>query len=241
MVRRTKAEAEATRHQILDAAERVFRARGVSRTSLQDIAGEAGVTRGAIYWHFRDKAEVYMAMMDRVCLPCESEMCLITEAAQGDPLGHLVAMAYEPLHDLLHDAHIQQVFHVAMHCTEFTEELAPVRARRQEAIGGYLAMMEAVLVVARSQGLVRQDVDVAAAAAGLFAMVDGLMRNGTLEDPAFNLARVGRPAIEAYVQGLRPTASRPDVPETAPRKTPARPARSTSAAPRPTAASADRG
>ena len=52
MVRRTKAEAEATRTAILDAAEHLFQARGVSRTSLQDMAHAAGVTRGAVYWHF---------------------------------------------------------------------------------------------------------------------------------------------------------------------------------------------
>ncbi|MDP1673909.1 MAG: TetR family transcriptional regulator, partial [Burkholderiales bacterium] len=57
MARRTKDEAVETRNQILDAAEKVFSARGVSRTSLADIAEAASVTRGAIYWHFKDKAD----------------------------------------------------------------------------------------------------------------------------------------------------------------------------------------
>jgi TetR/AcrR family acrAB operon transcriptional repressor len=56
MVRRTKTEALETRNSLLDAAEHLFQARGVSRTSLNDIANEAGTTRGAIYWHFKDKA-----------------------------------------------------------------------------------------------------------------------------------------------------------------------------------------
>ena len=56
MARRTKEEALATRHALLDAAERVFGRRGVARTSLVEIAEEAGVTRGAVYWHFKDKA-----------------------------------------------------------------------------------------------------------------------------------------------------------------------------------------
>ena len=58
MVRRTKADAEATRLSLLDAAEQLFQARGVSRTSLNDIATAAGTTRGAIYWHFKDKADL---------------------------------------------------------------------------------------------------------------------------------------------------------------------------------------
>src|ERR1700712_1304134 len=57
MVRRTKEEAAETRNSILDAAERVFFEKGVSRTTLADIALEAGVTRGAIYWHFANKGD----------------------------------------------------------------------------------------------------------------------------------------------------------------------------------------
>ena len=65
MPRRTKEDALATRNSLLDAAERVFLAQGVAGTSLNDIAQEAGTTRGAIYWHFRDKADLFTAMMDR--------------------------------------------------------------------------------------------------------------------------------------------------------------------------------
>ncbi|MBY0439824.1 MAG: TetR family transcriptional regulator, partial [Burkholderiales bacterium] len=57
MPRRTKDAARATHARILDMAEIEFQRRGVSRTSLTDIARAAGVTRGAVYWHFRDKAD----------------------------------------------------------------------------------------------------------------------------------------------------------------------------------------
>ena len=64
MARRTKEDALATRDALLDAAERVFGRRGVARTSLAQIAEEAGLTRGAVYWHFKDKADLFTAMMD---------------------------------------------------------------------------------------------------------------------------------------------------------------------------------
>ena len=54
MARRTRDEALETRNTILDTAERVFSERGVSHTTLADIAAAAGVTRGAIYWHFKN-------------------------------------------------------------------------------------------------------------------------------------------------------------------------------------------
>ena len=58
MPKRTHEEAMLTKQQIMDAAYKVFSEKGYDKTSLSDIAREAGVTRGAIYWHFEDKAEL---------------------------------------------------------------------------------------------------------------------------------------------------------------------------------------
>jgi AcrR family transcriptional regulator len=58
-VRRTKEEAEKTRKAILEASLKVFSTKGFARTRLEDVAREAGVTRGAIYWHFDNKAALY--------------------------------------------------------------------------------------------------------------------------------------------------------------------------------------
>ena len=81
MARRTKAEAEETRQRILDAAERLFFVDGVSRTSLELIANAAGVTRGAIYWHFKNKVELFEALHERVKLPAED---IVERAMAGD-------------------------------------------------------------------------------------------------------------------------------------------------------------
>src|SRR4051812_40843078 len=66
MARRTKEEAKETRNRILDTAEKVFVKKGVSNTSLAQLAQAAGLSRGAIYWHFRNKAALFDAMMKRV-------------------------------------------------------------------------------------------------------------------------------------------------------------------------------
>ena len=69
MARKTKEEALKTREAILDSAIRVFSIRGVSRTTLANIAKEAGVTRGAIYWHFRNKEDLLAALWEQLLLP----------------------------------------------------------------------------------------------------------------------------------------------------------------------------
>lgn len=59
MARKTKQQALETRQHILDVALRLFSQQGVSSTSLAAIAKEAGVTRGAIYWHFKNKSDLF--------------------------------------------------------------------------------------------------------------------------------------------------------------------------------------
>ena len=88
MARRSKQDALATRNLILDTAERVFARRGLSRTSLQEIAQGAGVSRGAIYWHFKDKAALFEAIMQRVLLPMEQQVPRLAET-RGDAIADL--------------------------------------------------------------------------------------------------------------------------------------------------------
>lgn len=55
------------REQILDAATRAFARAGFAATSLDDVAGEAGLTRVMLYRHFESKADLYRAILDRAC------------------------------------------------------------------------------------------------------------------------------------------------------------------------------
>lgn len=59
MARKTKEDAFITRQRIINVAIREFSTQGFSSTSLADIASAAGVTRGAIYWHFKNKEELF--------------------------------------------------------------------------------------------------------------------------------------------------------------------------------------
>ena len=88
-MRRTKADAEATRQKILSAAERVFYEKGVSNTTLEEIAKAAGVTRGAIYWHFANKTDLFLALHDAVPLPQEDMVAREIEAEAADTLSIL--------------------------------------------------------------------------------------------------------------------------------------------------------
>lgn len=122
MVRRTKSEALETRTRILDAAEQVFLHKGVLSASLNDIASEAGVTRGAIYWHFKNKHDLFMAMVERGRLLFD----ILSEKAEApdepDPLGRLAEFLRFLLQKVVNDPGQRRIFEIMFHKCEFSGE-----------------------------------------------------------------------------------------------------------------------
>jgi TetR/AcrR family acrAB operon transcriptional repressor len=202
MGRHTKAQAQATRDHILDMAEREFQRRGVTGTSLQDIARAAGVTRGAIYWHFKDKVDLFNAMLSRVTLPLELEIKRSGEPALDDPVAHICDSFQAALRATVADPQARRVFDIALHKVEYVEELDSLRQRRIQGHHERVRQVQRGLARALRQGALPAGVPARAAALGLHALVDGLIQNWMMDPAAFDLERVGRQAIAAYLRGL---------------------------------------
>lgn len=132
-MRRTKSEALETRSALLDAAERVFMEKGVSQTTLTDIAKAAGVTRGAIYWHFADKAALFVEMQQRGCLPFEFFAALRPPHEPVDPLTELQSTALVALEYLATNEQSQRVCTILVLRCEYVGEMAEVARRMREA------------------------------------------------------------------------------------------------------------
>lgn len=202
MARRTKEDAIATRNSLIDAAELVFGEKGVSRASLSDIAQAAGATRGAIYWHFKDKVDLFGAMMDRVTLPLEQGYGEFESSTCPDPVQRLRAVMALVLHGVASDERTRRVFEVALYKVEYVSEMVGVRDRHIAAAEGFTRQL------ARDFGLAAQAQGVALpmtateAAVGLHALFDGLIRHWILGEGGFDLVRVGRVSTDAFLAGL---------------------------------------
>jgi TetR/AcrR family acrAB operon transcriptional repressor len=203
MARRTKEEAAATRDSILDAAEKLFVEQGVSRTTLQHIASAAGVTRGAIYWHFDDKGALFNAMMERATLPLEAELQVLDESGSRDPLSDLREYVLAVLRRTVEDPVARRVFEIATLKVEFVDELDAVRCRRQHNLSQWMARAERRIKLAADQGLIGKDVDPAMVALAMWSMIDGLIRNWMFAPQSFDLLAMGKCVFDPYMDGLR--------------------------------------
>jgi TetR/AcrR family acrAB operon transcriptional repressor len=202
MARRTKEEAAATRDSILDAAEKLFVEQGVSRTTLQHIASAAGVTRGAIYWHFDDKGALFNAMMERATLPLEAELQVLDEAESRDPLSDLREYVLAVLRRTVEDPVARRVFEIATLKVEFVDEMDAVRCRRQHGLSQWMARAERRIKLAADHGLIGK-VEPATVALAMWTMIDGLIRNWMFAPQSFDLLQLGQCVIDPYMEGLR--------------------------------------
>ena len=209
MARRTKEEAAATRDSILDAAEKLFVQQGVSRTTLQHIATEAGVTRGAIYWHFDDKGALFNAMMERATLPLEAELQVLDQSESDDPLNDLRDYLMSVLRRTVEDPQARRVFEICTLKVEFVdddEDMKAVRQRRQDNLNNRMARAERRIKLAEDKGQISYKGNAATAALAMFALIDGLIRNWMFDPESFDLLEMGRCVIDPYMQGLRKRA-----------------------------------
>lgn len=202
MARKTKEEAQLTRSLLLDAAERLFSERGVARTTLNDIASAAGVTRGAVYWHFQNKTDLIHALWDQAVLPLEASFEELLQTMPNDPLGRLRAKAITVLNEVVHNDRTRNFMSIVLLKCEYVEEAGGWRE-------GYLTKRAECLTEitddfkqAIELGQLTDSVDPQFAAVGLFSIIDGLCFHWLMNPKLFSMEKQAQKYIDTYFAGL---------------------------------------
>lgn len=203
MARCTKEEALETRNRILDAAENVFHVQGVARTSLAEIAHAAHVTRGAIYWHFKNKSDLFDAMCERVRLPMEAMVEAGAEEAEPDPLGRLRNTCVFVLREMERNPHSRKVFGILLHKCEYVDESDPILVRQRESYRQGMTNLERILRNAIAKKQLPDNLDVGLARAMLHGTVNGLLNNWLFAPDSFDLANNAEKFMDACMDTLR--------------------------------------
>ncbi|WP_200388960.1 TetR family transcriptional regulator [Thiocapsa imhoffii] len=201
-MRRTKQEAEQTRQALLDAAEVVFLERGVSQATLEAIARAAGLTRGAIYWHFRDKTELYAAMLERVRLPLERVLEEVRAQPNSDPINVIEQMCLAALDRVVQDAQLRRVYTIVLHRCERDMgnpdwRDAELAGRRQAA----RVFLDCFHEAAR-RGRLRPSLTPELAVAALESYFTGLVYVWLLEPQRIDLATEAPELIRLFMRGF---------------------------------------
>jgi TetR/AcrR family acrAB operon transcriptional repressor len=204
-MRRTKQEAETTRRAIMDAALDAFGRRGIARTTLQDIAAAAGVTRGAIYWHFASKERLFRAIREDVSLPLFDTMDeRLLHDRGAAPLQRVERFLLGVVAVLEHDARTRCTFSVMSFKCEYVGELEKELAEYMRSCSRLRGALCRVYAEAKALGDLRAElpVDVAALETTLFLL--GLLRLWLLDEQGNEVRAQAKRLIAAHVASRRP-------------------------------------
>ena len=208
MTRKTKEEALETRNAILDATVRVFAAKGAANASLTDIAREAGVTRGAIYWHFTNKADLLNALWDEVLLLYTPLARASESRDEPDPLGRLRELYVRFLGRLADDPRQQQPIRILFDQGSGSEDIDLIRTRHLQTLHQRNRSVQTVLRNAIDRGQLSPDLDVRLGTIAVVSFIHGLIANWVLTPDMFDIKGDAPALIEGLLQMLR-TMGRP--------------------------------
>lgn len=131
MSRKTKVESLKTKMHLLDVAIEEFSTRGYAATTLMDIAGSAGVTRGAIYWHFESKTELFNEIWYRE-KPIYSQIKGDELILPGsNPLAELKNLLINGIKLVATEPKQRDLINIILHKCEFTQPMLSSQDIRQ--------------------------------------------------------------------------------------------------------------
>lgn len=211
-MRRTKAEADQTREAILSAAIGVFVQRGVSRASLDEIARAAGVTRGAVYWHFKDKLEIFLALERRVNLPNEMVgdrlQARLAADQRLDPIDELVAALQEGLEAFESNPERCRILTVLWLRCEYVGEMLPALEGQERADAALRALFESVIGLAAARGQLAPGWSPHLAAHALLLLLNGSAKDWLREPGGTGLVARAMPLLSGFLQVIRSPKAR---------------------------------
>ena len=202
-MRRSKEDSLKTRRSIVLAARRVFARRGVSQTSMAHIAAAAGVTRGAIYGHFRDKDALFLSMREQVRLPLVDVMNEALLHAPGDPLAGVERYLTAVMDAMSSDAATRDTFHILTFKCEYVGEIGIDMQRQAERSAELADKLERAYRAAARAGALRKGITPRLAALDTCAFLIGLIRLWLLDGDGTLVRKDAAKVIAAHIDKLR--------------------------------------
>ncbi|HAT8003053.1 TPA: multidrug efflux transporter transcriptional repressor AcrR [Citrobacter koseri] len=200
MARKTKQQAQETRQHILDVALRLFSRQGVSSTSLAEIAKAAGVTRGAIYWHFKNKSDLFSEIWEL----SESNIGELEIEYQAkfpdDPLSVLREILVHLLEATVTEERRRLLMEIIFHKCEFVGEMAVVQqAQRSICVESY-DRIEQTLTHCIKAKMLPGNLMTRRAAILMRGYISGIMENWLFASQSFDLKKEARDYVAILLE-----------------------------------------
>lgn len=207
MARKTKQQALETRNQIIDAAIKRFCEYGVTKTSLADIADAAGVTRGAIYWHFKNKTDLLNEILAQTESGLEDLELEYQSKYPFDPLSVMRSMIKYIFEATVKDSRRRALTEIIFHKCESVGEMATLQMMQQTLYLECYEKIEDVLRQCINTGQLSASLDTRRSAVIIRGYITGIMENWLFMPDSFDLAADAQQLVDVLIDMLKHSPS----------------------------------
>src|SRR5690606_16000347 len=179
----------------------VFSAKGYSATRLDEIATEAGVTRGAIYHHFGGKVELYNQLMTEITSEVDPMIAKAISDGHG-ALDTLRRIFVEPLEYAASNPRYRQAVELMFFKTEAIPEMDGAMQQKTEGIEQFTLQLIAIIEGGMNGGEIRRDVDARDAAVALGSLQNGLLALWMMGDTLIDLKQRAGSIADMFLRGI---------------------------------------
>jgi AcrR family transcriptional regulator len=200
-MRKTKEEAQKTKETILMAALDCFSDKGYFNTSLDDIAKAAAVTRGAVYWHFSNKPEIFDALHDSLHEPFIQLITQDLETDSAHPLRQLEELVIRLLKDLEGNKTKTRTLKLFYHC-DYSGDLNQFKQKHQDNKYKSLQLLSSYFQRAQNIGLLNNSADPEILTLTLHCFLKGILFEYLNGSTLINMGQQAERLIKQLFAGL---------------------------------------
>lgn len=203
MAKKTKAEALKTRQHLIETAIIEFATRGVGNTTLNDIADAAQVTRGAIYWHFRNKTELFNDVWQQQPPLRDLIQPRLSPSLTLNPFQQLREKLIVALQYIAEIPRQQALLQILYHKCEFQEGMVSEQEIRRNMGFCQPALREA-LQTSMAAGLISPSLDLDMSVIIICGSFSGILKNWLMNPASYDLYQQAPALVDNVLSMLKP-------------------------------------
>ena len=201
-MKRTKEEAAVTRENLLQAGLVVFGRKGYDAATLEDVAREAGVTRGAIYWHFGSKTELFNALMEKYS--SRGGLILQQAASEGGTFTQILTRVFARMLKAVEtDQELLSMMEISLFKSGYSDPKEDWQMRQVESNRSLIQGIADTMKQGIEAGALRKDLDPVLAARAFLAFQNGIIYLWLSDPSAFSLGISADAFAEVYLRGVQ--------------------------------------
>lgn len=200
-MRKTKAEAEITHKKIIDSSAKIFSKYGYSAARLEDIAKDAHVTRGAIYWYFTNKADILQKIIiERFSIIYEIIENILNENI--DPLQKLKRILITILESLESNQKLREIINIIIFKVEVIPEIEYQMKSKKKENRTRIEIIHTLVKQAQNDKLIKHELDSYTVATSLNCFFEGIITQWLIDPTLFSITEKAESMIELFFNGI---------------------------------------